>query len=79
MDDESIFGDLKHDMKRQRLLRVGVGIGLILGAALSWDFVRYIVAFLGLLIVVVSWIAQIVWPDLTPAEYEASQGIFNND
>lgn len=63
MSKPGIFGDLNSDIRGQRLLTIGMGLGLILGAMCPWETGRYLLALVGILIVTIRTLAQIHWPD----------------
>lgn len=67
MDKKLPFGDLNKDLGRQRLLCVGIGSGMIIGALGSQGTVsRIIIATFGIALVVVRYLAQKHWPDQLP-------------
>lgn len=63
MNKPGIFGDLNTDIRGQRLLTIGMGMGLVLGAMCPWETGRYLLALFGLLVIVVRSVAQVYWPD----------------
>jgi hypothetical protein len=63
MGKQGIFGDLSKDIRGQRLLSIGIGMGLVLGALAPWDGLRYGLAFFGFFIIFLRTVAQKYWPD----------------
>lgn len=61
-----IFGDLNADIRGQRLLTVGFGLGLICGIGFpvsGWEWFGFITGIF--LVALRSW-AQVQWPDRAP-------------
>lgn len=56
-----MFGNI--NIRENRLLVIGIGIGLMLGAGAPYEGLRYGLAFFGLFLIILRCAAQIEWPD----------------
>lgn len=65
MGEAGLFGNLSKDIGRHRLLRVGIGCGIILGAVASKgpEWLHWFALFVGAVSIIISSAAQFFWPD----------------